>query len=101
VNTTRVQAGESLIEARQRLERALQARHATAQKPAGRLHVAHELQDLLTVSEGARLARFEVTAPGDPIGAFRKWLRREAIPVLRRGRILLIERRVLLAALRG
>jgi hypothetical protein len=53
------------------------------------------------MEEGPRLLRFEVTAPGDPVEAFRKWLRRRAVPVLRRGRVLLVERQVLEAILRG
>jgi len=53
----------------------------------------------LTVDEGARLLRFDVTAPGNPRECFRQYLRRHAVPVLRRGRVLLIDRRVLEATL--
>jgi hypothetical protein len=52
----------------------------------------------LTLEEGARLCRFDATA-AQPVLAFRKWLRRHAVPVVRRGRVLLVDRRVLLRAL--
>jgi hypothetical protein len=55
----------------------------------------------LTLDEGARLLRFDVTAPGRPRARFLAWLRREHVPVLRRGRVLLVERHVLDAALRA
>lgn len=51
----------------------------------------------LTLDEGARFCRFD--ACQDPVVAFRKWLRRNAVPVRKRGRKLLVERRVLLAAM--
>ena len=98
---TRVQSGESLLQARKRLDQAIQARHAQAQQAPGRPHVAHGTDDLLTMREGALLARFDVTAAADPTEAFRKWVRRRALPVLRRGRVLLIRRCVVLAALVG
>lgn len=53
----------------------------------------------LTVEEGAKLLRFDVTAPTDPEKNFRRYLHRHAIPVLRRGRVLLVDRRVLEATL--
>jgi hypothetical protein len=53
----------------------------------------------LTIAEGARFLRFDVTAPSDPEGAFRRWLRRQAVPLRKRGRTILIERRHLEAFL--
>lgn len=64
-------------------------------------HVAadrHRPSDELTLEEGARLCRFDTCQ--DPVQAFRKWLRRQGVPVVRRGRMLLVERRVLDAMLR-
>jgi hypothetical protein len=57
--------------------------------------------EYLTLDEGATLLRFDVTSPANPRKAFGKWLRRHAVPVLRRGRVLLVERRVLVAMLKG
>lgn len=54
----------------------------------------------LTLDEGARFCRFDATAV-NPAVAFRKWLHRQAVPIVRRGRVLLVERRVLDAVLRG
>lgn len=51
----------------------------------------------LTLDEGARLCRFEQCVRPDV--AFRQWLRRNGVPVLKRGRKLLVERRVLEAVL--
>lgn len=96
---TRVQAGERLLEARRRLERALQVSAAPAQQASRDLYVPDQ-PEYLTLAEGARLLRFDATA-ASPVPAFRKWLRREAVPVRRRGRVLLVERRELEAALRG
>jgi hypothetical protein len=48
----------------------------------------------LTLEEGARFCRFDATA-ADPADAFRKWLHRHSVPVVRRGRVVLVERRVL------
>lgn len=55
----------------------------------------------LTLDEGAKLLRFDATAPNNPTKAFTKWLHRQAVPVVRRGSRgrLLVERRVLLAFL--
>jgi hypothetical protein len=69
---------------------------AAPEQAAGRLD-----SPFLTMEEGAQLARFDVTAPSDPVRLFRAWVRSEGIPVARRGRRLLIERRVLEAYLRG
>ena len=63
--------------------------------------IAGPAPELLTLEEGARLCRFDVTAPAAPVNGFRKWLVRQGVPVLRRGRVLLVERRVLMAYLRG
>jgi hypothetical protein len=52
--------------------------------------------EFLTLGEGAELLRFTVTAPKEPVQAFREWLHRHAVPIVRRGRVLLVERRVLL-----
>ncbi len=56
--------------------------------------------EYLTIPELTRLLRFDVTAPAKPELACRQWLRRQAVPVLKRGRTLLIERRVIEALLR-
>jgi hypothetical protein len=56
--------------------------------------------EFLTLGEGAELLRFTVTAPKEPVQAFREWLHRQAIPVLRRGRVILVERAVLLEMLK-
>lgn len=52
----------------------------------------------LTAEEAARYLRFDVTA-ADPVHAFRRWAARWAVPIRRRGRVLLVERRVLDSAL--
>lgn len=57
------------------------------------------MSDYLTLDEGARLLRFDVTAPRSMRQAFRHYLHRHAIPILRRGRVLLVERQILLATL--
>jgi hypothetical protein len=54
----------------------------------------------LTVDEAARFCRFDATAPQSIAKSFRAWLHRQAVPIIRRGRVLLIEKRVLEAALR-
>jgi hypothetical protein len=51
----------------------------------------------LTLGEAAIYLRFDVCA--DPARSCRRWLHRHAVPVVRRGRALLIERRVLEAIL--
>lgn len=51
----------------------------------------------LTLEEGARYCRFDDCRR--PVVCFRQWLRRQGIPVVRRGRGLLIDRRVLDAVL--
>lgn len=51
----------------------------------------------LTLAEGARYCRFDDCL--QPVVMFRKWLRRQGVPVVRRGRELLIDRRVLDAVL--
>jgi hypothetical protein len=97
--------------ARRRLEqdRLLRAQKRTArpsaQEPprAFRTPASEPLHDgpqYLTTEEGARLLRFDATAPASAVVSFRQWLRREGVPVLRRGRVLLVERRELEAALR-
>lgn len=53
----------------------------------------------LTLDEGARFCRFDVTAPKNPLDAFRRWLHRQAVPVVRRGRTLLVEKALLEAML--
>lgn len=57
--------------------------------------------EFLTIAELTRLLRFDATAPSKPEIACRQWLRRQAVPVLKRGRTLLVERRVIDAILRG
>lgn len=51
----------------------------------------------LTLEEGARLCRFETCAR--PVVSFRQFLRRHGVPVKRRGRTILVERRVLEAVM--
>lgn len=53
----------------------------------------------LTLEEGARHCRFDVTAPSEPVECFRRWLIREGIPLAKRGRRVLVRRSVLDAAL--
>jgi hypothetical protein len=55
----------------------------------------------LTIEEGARYARFDATAPTCAERSFRQWLMRYNVPVARRGRTILVERRILDAYLRG
>lgn len=47
----------------------------------------------LTLDEAAHYARFDYCA--HPTTAFRKWANRKGLPFTRRGRVLLVERRVL------
>ena len=49
---------------------------------------------LRELREAARLCRFDATAD-HPEVAFRQWARRHAVPALRRGRVLLFDRRVI------
>jgi hypothetical protein len=51
----------------------------------------------LTLDEGARFCRFDTCQK--PAVAFRQWLRRQNVPIVRRGRKLLVERHVLEAVL--
>lgn len=85
----------------------LQAPTTRVEQPARPLHVAHQPVQVaagspyLTLAEGARHCRFDVTAPGDPVNAFRRWLHRDGVPLVRRGRVLLVERAVLDAFMAG
>jgi hypothetical protein len=65
-----------------------------------RAHVMREPEYLL-LDEVMVLLRFDVTAPRKARAATWNYLLRHAVPVLRRGRVLLIERRVLDVVLRG
>jgi hypothetical protein len=56
--------------------------------------------EYLLLDECAVLLRFDVTAPSRPRAACWAWLERHAVPVLRRGRVFLIEREVLTNVLR-
>jgi hypothetical protein len=49
----------------------------------------------LTVPEIVKLLRFDLTAPGDPYRACWQWLRRNAVPIRKRGRTILVERAIL------
>jgi hypothetical protein len=49
----------------------------------------------LTLPEAAMLLRFDVTAPSNPNRACWMWLRRNAVPIRKRGRTILVERAVL------
>jgi hypothetical protein len=98
---TRPLPGESLLEARRRLDRELETLPAPAQEPQGDRHVARRPAQIgiadspfLTVAEAARFCRFDATA-NDPEDAFRQWARRQGLPIRRRGRFLMVERRVL------
>src|SRR4051812_49076576 len=103
--TTRPLPGESLLDARRRLE-GLEAATSPAQQPDRGVDVSDRLgkslgiadSPFLTAEEAARYLRFDVTA-ADPVHAFRRWAARWAIPIRRRGRVLLVERRVLDLAL--
>lgn len=98
---TRLQPGETLMDARRRLEREGAAPNPSqrqliggvVQVPQGRVEAGLPDSPFLTLEEGARFARFDDCV--NPVRAFYKWLGREAVPVRRRGRKVLIERRVL------
>lgn len=93
--------GESLMDARRRLEREGATVNAGERQlvggivhvTQGRIEVGLPDSPFLTLEEGARYARFDDCA--DPVRAFYKWLGREAVPVRRRGRKVLVERRTL------
>jgi hypothetical protein len=53
----------------------------------------------LTLAEGAIRWRFTVTAPKEPVQALREWLARNAVPIKRRGRVILVETAVVDAML--
>jgi hypothetical protein len=96
--TTTLLPGESLMDARRRLDAAgktgeRQLVGGVVQVPQGRVEVGLPDSPFLTLAEGARFARFDDCA--DPVRAFYKWLSREAVPVRRRGRKVLVERRTL------
>ena len=80
------------------MKRGQQARPALAQEADRRLDIADQIGDplspYLTTDEAARYLRF-ATAP-----LFYKWAIRHRVPVQRRGRTLLYDRRVLEAFLR-
>lgn len=73
-------------------------RAAATEQPEGGAHVARERQYLL-LDDVVELLHFDRTAPLHARESCRKWLERQAVPVLRRGRVLLIERAVLAAKL--
>jgi hypothetical protein len=81
------------------------ARATNAQQAQGGLDAGHGLAQLdrgspfLTLAEGAAYCRFDTCVT--PTAAFRKWLHRQAVPIVRRGRMLLVERRVLDLVLKG
>jgi hypothetical protein len=54
----------------------------------------------LTLAEGARFCRFDATAPRHTTEVFRQWLRRHNVPLVRRGRVLLVDKKVLETVLR-
>lgn len=54
----------------------------------------------LTMAEAARYLRFDATSR-TPERACRRWIREQGIPVKRRGRVLLVEQRILDAYLDG
>lgn len=55
--------------------------------------------EFLTLDEAARLCRFDASAPSNPANAFRKWAKRQHVPLCYRGRTILVERRILLGYL--
>lgn len=74
-----------------------------AQSPLGAGYGAHPSRNhpspFLTLAEGATRYRFDVTAPKEPVQAFREWLARNAVPIRRRGRTILVEMAVVDAML--
>ena len=76
------------------------------QQPGGHAHVVHQAAQIgipespyLTLDEGALFCRFD--GDKDPADAFRRWLRRHAVPIRRCGRKLLVEKRVLEVVMSG
>lgn len=85
--------------------RALQSVAPRVQQVRRPAHAANQASDVgiddspfLTLEEGARLCRFDATSV-TPTIAFRKWLHRQGVPIVRRGRVLLVDRRVLMLKL--
>ena len=61
--------------------------------------IGHPASPYLTLAEAADFCRFDTCA--NPVIAFRKWCRRHHVPVVRRGRVLLVNRQVLEHFLEG
>lgn len=80
------------------LDRPLE-RHDGPAHPALRAAYGAHPSPYLTLAEGAIRYRFDVTAPRQPVQAFREWLARNAVPVKRRGRTILVEAAVIDAML--
>jgi len=97
--STRPAPGESLLDARKRLDRVVQSRAAAPQQSARGLHVSHEPQ-YLTLDELARRLRFDTTSK-TPRESCRQWAHRHAVPFVRRGRLLLFDWFVVEPMLRG
>lgn len=99
MSVTTLRPGESLIGARRRLDRSLKAQPASSQQPDRDPYIAAE-RKYLTLDQGAALLCFDVTAPSRPRQHFLEFLKRNAIPMVRRGRTYLVEARVLEAVIR-
>jgi hypothetical protein len=89
------------------VNRALKSARTPTQEPLRGANLAHPQPNqglgiadspYLTLDEGARFCRFDATSR-TPVVHFRRWLHREAVPIRRRGRVLLVERRVLEAVM--
>ena len=100
---TRLRPGERLMDARRRLDQALEAGAPAAQQAQGDAHGRAKVglpdSPFLTMAEGARLARFDGCK--NPARAFQKWLVRKAAPVIAGRGKLLIDRDVLFSLLKG
>lgn len=89
-------------------DRLLETLPADPQQADSGLNISHKSRQtlgipgspFLTLEEGAAFLRFDVTA-ANPVVAFRKFLHRHSVPVTKRGRVLLVERRVLEAVIHG
>jgi len=76
-------------------------RPAQATQPPAQIAAGGAAPEYLTLEEGAHLLRFDQTAPSNPTKCFLRWLRRNVVPVAKRGKTVLVERRVLEGYLRG
>lgn len=82
------------------MKRGAQSGRPASQQPSSGAHVADQAPQFgladspyLRIDEAARFLRFDDC--DNPEECCRKYLHRQAIPITRRGRVLLVERRVL------